>query len=508
MAASRKTVAASGMRPRVDWQIAVALSAGFFLYYLAFTHGKFSGTDEVSLYLTTQALYENGDLAIAPIRNTHPGRDGRRYFECGVGQAVLALPLYAAAKLARRTLPDAWVRALAGPRDVLKVEGEYAAVFGGELEIFLVGLYAPMASALLVGIFYLLERRLGVSATAALISSALLGACTYAATMSTYFLRHTSETLTVLAALYAFTVYRETGNPRVLALGSVVASLTVLIRVPGVIAGPGLALYLACCVRERLRTHGGGLARLFAAVVLPSTALAAMHFWLHYARWGTWIASPQVSTAMDRATPLYVGLWGFLFSPGISVFAYSPLLLLLPWTFPLLWARCRTLGAVILLMVTCYLLVFAGNRWWTGLWSAPGPRYVFPVGVFLMLPLGLWIDRGLTWRRLAALSVLGFAGLCAQLALMTASWGATVGLSNYGQYGPDFSFVFVPQASPILTSARTALAGYIDLWLLDLYLGWPGQPGYPAVARGCALGLLIALVVVVIWLRRLMRSIA
>jgi len=281
-----------------------------------------------------------------------------------------------------------------------------------------------------------------------------------------------------------------------------VASLTFLVRLPGVVAGPGLAVYLGCCLRERARAGRVRVGGTLVALILPFAAVTAIHLWINHIKWGTWIDSPQVGAGLDRGNPLYIGLWGFLLSPGISIFTYSPLLLLLGWLARPLWLRSRALGAALLVMLACYLFVFAGWTSWTGLWSAPGPRYIFTPGVLLMLPLGLWIDHGLSWRHRAALGTVAVLGLAAQLPLMTANWAQTIELGDYFRYQPAFSFVFIPQASPILMSARTALAGHTDLWLVKLYRGWPSHPAQPGVALLLTAGCLAAIAGAAVWLRR------
>ena len=113
---------------------------------------------------------------------------------------MLALPLYAAGKLAGATLPDAWLGSVGIKRRMSRASGTP--------EIFAVSLYAQLASALLIAVFFLLERRLGVSLTSALWCSALLACTTYVAAMSVYFLRHTSEAIAILGALHFYRAYR------------------------------------------------------------------------------------------------------------------------------------------------------------------------------------------------------------------------------------------------------------------------------------------------------------
>lgn len=495
--------APSGQR---DWRIAGVLAGGFFLFFLLFNHGKFTTTDEAGAYETTRALYENGDLAVPPVRHSFAGRDGRRYSQYAIGQSVLALPFYGLGRLARATLPDPWIVSLAGPRDQLITDDEYA-VFGGDVEIFFVGLYPPLICSLLVALFFRLERRLGASPASAAAASVLVGATSYLAMMSIYFLRHATESVCVLGALYGYACYRDSGSLRALAGGSLLASATVLVRLPGVLAGPGLLLYLALTLRAR-RAMGADFSwgRTLAAIVLPLLLVLGLHFAVNQAKWGAWLGSPMVLEAFSSRSSTWVGLWGFLLSPGIGLFAYSPLLLLLPWTAAALWRRFPTECAAGAVVCLTYLLFFAGFGQWTGLWSSPGPRYLYLPGLLLMLPLGPWLDgeRG----RIARVSVVALAlvGLAVQLSLLTASWPISVRLAGYADYRPQFAFLFMPDASPILAMARASLAGYVDMWLVKLASGWPGQAGQPVAAASIGSLLVLGVAAAGRRLWRLVRS--
>ncbi|MCZ6464901.1 MAG: hypothetical protein O7A09_11255, partial [Proteobacteria bacterium] len=274
-----------------DRQIALWLGACFAVVYVGFADGFFKGSDEVGVFQTALALGVEGRLDVPPLMHTFPGRDGRIYSHFALGQSVLALPLIAAARVTGAALPAAWVDALAGP--VVEHRGHR---FGGSLEIAATTLYAPLASGVLIALFFVFERRLGVSQRNALLASALLGGTTYAAFMSGYFLRHTTEAITILAGFLGVAEYRRTGSLRALALGSGMGSLTLLIRVPAMLFAPGLAAYLLWVVIERARAGGlAGPARTAAAITAPAAAVFAVHTGLNFWRWEMWIGSPMLA---------------------------------------------------------------------------------------------------------------------------------------------------------------------------------------------------------------------
>jgi hypothetical protein len=461
-----------------DRRLAVAFGLACFWVYLPLQHGQFAGTDEVGVYETARALYERGTLEVPPGYHTFRTREGRVYSHFAVGQSVAALPFLALGRVAEATLPFRWRQALAGPR----VE-RGTIRWGGRVDIFTTGLYAPAASAVLAAIFLLWQRRLGASPRAALAASALLAGATYVATQSVFFLQHTSEAVAILGGLYGLHAFRVGGRLRALVAGSLVGSLALLVRVPAVAAAPALAAYALFAIWERRRAGlPPRLAPAALALVAPAAAVLAVHVAVNRVKWGAWLASPFLGQAHAFTTPWHVGLAGFLLSPGCSVFVYSPLLLLAPWLLADFARRHRAECVAVVAVVASFLLVAARFELWTGLWSSPGPRYVFVATPLLLLPLGSWLDAHRRPVARAGVAVLAAAGLAVQLVLVLASWPAVIELMHYRTWEPPKGFVWIASESPVPGALRALRAGWVDVWLWKLATGWEGRPGTPGPA--------------------------
>ena len=65
--------------------IATWLAVCFGLLYLLFGHASFSGSDEVAVFDTTEALWTNGSLAIPAGPHVYPGRHSNLYGHFAVG---------------------------------------------------------------------------------------------------------------------------------------------------------------------------------------------------------------------------------------------------------------------------------------------------------------------------------------------------------------------------------------------------------------------------------------
>jgi hypothetical protein len=476
-------MSSTGGSGSAERRIALRLALLAALAYLPFSHCHFSASDERGVFEPARSLVLRGNLAIGPGQHVFRGRDGRLYSHFAIGQTLLVLPLAAAGEAAARLVPENVLRVAIGrePDGNLDTQEDPA--------IFLASLYAPLATGALVGLFYAFERRLGVSRRGALLAAALLGGATYVAALSVFFLAHTTEALAILGALCALHAWRSGGRLRDLALGSALASSLVLIRVPALAAGPALAGYLLFGVAERLRSPPRPpLLRVAAAVLAPPLCVAAVHLAVNRAEWGTWIASPMLAQAPLLRGSLWHGLHGLLLSPGASLFVYSPLLLLLPFTLPGFWRVHRAECVAVLALAASFLLVCGRFLFWHGLWSAPGPRYLFALVPALMLPLGAWLDGARSRAARAGVAALALGGLGVQLVLMSVHWRRAVERMGYQNETAHFEFLFDPLRAPIVGCARALFAGDVDVYLWALARGVPGRDPAPLLAAALLLG--------------------
>ena len=479
--ATQATRAARGLR-----RSAARLALVAMLAYLPFNHCHFSSSDEEGVYRTALMLWEHGTLALdRNLPHTFVGPDGGRYSHFALGQVALAMPLLVVGALADALVPDGLVRVMA-EREVSFLDTEE------DPKTFFVSAYAPIVSGLLVGLFYWFQRRLGVAQPAATAATALLAASTYVATMSVFFLRHTTESLLVFAAIVAWHEWRRGASQRWLFAGAICASAIPLVRVPAAVAGLPLGAYLLFCIADRWRREPALRARaasLVAAVGLPLAVAALGYVASNQVRWGTWLHSPMVAQQPLLRGSLAAGLHGLLLSPGASLFAYSPPALLGVFALAAGARRERALRGVIVGVCVAFLVLCGSFVFWHGLWSAPGPRYLVALVPLLMVPVGPWLDAGArgAW---AAAALLGVVGCAIQLPLAMAQWRNTVALMDYMAEAATLDFLFDVARGPIVGCARAVAQGEIDVYLFALARGVPGRE--PQLA--------IALVLAVLWL--------
>jgi hypothetical protein len=469
---------------RRERRLALLLGCTVALGLTILQRGHFLSGDEIGVFFQTRSIATSGTLAIPRLANSYRGRDGNIYSQYTIGQSLLAVPFFQIAHIAEGWLPERARAAIAGPPTVL-LGKPYPIGF----EMLGVGLYGPAAMGVLAGLFFLFERRLGATAGAAAAASLLLAGCTYAATMSATFLQHTTETIWVLAALYFWHRFRSDGSRRDLLFGSLFAATLPHIRLPASIVIAALGGYLLFVLWERWRRRGDAIdvRSLALRVALPAALSLAAYVLVNALKWGDWFESPMLRERRGMGVDWSRSLTGFLVSPGMSVFVYSPLLLLAPWSFRSLLRRHRAEAWTILAAVASSLAFYCSYERWTGLWAAPGPRYLFTSTVLLMLALGPWLDvaRGSATR--VAVALLAGAGAFVQIVTGVIGWGPLIEAEGWETWQPRFGFVFELGASPLVAAIR-ALGDpeLLDLFVVRVARGWPGSPPAPAAALAIA----------------------
>jgi hypothetical protein len=107
---------------------------------------------------------------------------------------------------------------------------------------------------------------------------------------------------------------------------------------------------------------------------------------------------------MSFDTPIGVGLFAFLLSPGKSMLLFAPVLLLAPWALPRVWRRSRALAVLMVAPLVALLAFYSRYTLFEGGYSF-GPRYLIP-GIWLLgLSFGFVVKEGSGRIRTIALAL-------------------------------------------------------------------------------------------------------
>jgi hypothetical protein len=380
--------------------------------------GRVRTTDEVMTLFESESLVLRGSTAVPQAVTAHLffgryDRQGQPRAAYAPGQALATIPWYVLGRYALGKAPGVPANA----RDL--VAG------------FAMTLSSATFAAAAAAFAFLIFCGMGISQRTALAATLLLALATPLCAYSGWFY---SEPLACALFLGSTWILfgRSDGIPAWrAALAAGLLGFAVLVRPTHVLLAP--IFMIAILVRERR----AGLKPATVAAAVLSAAVAAYlaynyHVFGHPLQFGYPASVEAGKHVTGFETPLALGLFGFLLSPGKSIFLFAPPVLLAVAGLPALWRRDRGLATVAVLSLPTTLGFFARYTQWEGGYCF-GPRYLVPALLLLSLALGpLLVQAGRNTRMLAGL--LFIAGLVVQtLGLAISFLEAEVGRGYYNQ---------------------------------------------------------------------------
>ncbi len=463
--------------------------------YLMTNAGHFFSTDHVAVYMVAQSLVERGEVALPkPINDSVRGPDGRYYAMFGLGQSLVATPLYVVGR---------WVDRISSPAIRKYLGGANLGDWGGTVPIFFVSLLNQFVAPLIALLVLRFCLRLGFLPRASLIVALVYGFSTANWVYARDSFQHPLETLLLLTSVYVLYAHKGRLLPRHALISGAAFGGAVLMRANVLWALPALAIYLLYltmaqgtnhlvaqpeingslvlrrlhpiwrAVRDLwLRACGRGILRLAVLFCAPVILALLICFYYNYLRFGSYLAFHPLAQAKGFTSSIWVGLYGHLLSVGRSIFLYSPPVVLAFWAARGFYRVHRAEALLFAAIVAFYLLGYSIYGWWSGGWSW-GPRFLLATIPLLVIPLA-----GLPRSRKAAVGLAVAASLGVAVQLLGV-------LINYSyvhwdwlalKLSPAEAYLFVPGISPIAMHWQALWVGrHIDLWLLQVLrvFGWP-----------------------------------
>jgi len=480
--------------------IAFCLFVWLFACYMLAYSGQLHTIDETSMFAVTESMVKWGRLdtnqiawsqwALSPATAQGSfGLGGNVFSKKGLAISLLAVPLY-------------WIG--------MNLSGV------GFVQTAM--LLNPIITALTGTIVFLYSRQLGYSSRVSLWVALLFGLGTVAIVYTKVF---SSEPVSAIALLLAVYFASRCHRERALinsSLAGLSLGLALATTAANLVAAPFLLLYLSRItnhvsrftlhvsrITNSLRKHWRERWKPLALFLTSFAIVCLLVGFYNYARFGDPLDSGRRFAKGEAfSTPLWLGLYGLLFSPYKSIFLYSPLLLASLVSFPLFLKRHRPEGWLFGLTVIAYLLLFAKwYMWWGGF--AWGPRFLVPLTPLLAITLAPLIEGVLTRESLPAKLAL------AALALLSTAvqvLGASVNFVLYevklreifpapelnpALYDPPALYDF--RYSPILGQMRLLSRKHSDL-------AWLGPDWIDLPVLAFTLGLILLSAVVIFQLMR------
>jgi hypothetical protein len=147
-------------------------------------------------------------------------------------------------------------------------------------------------------------------------------------------------------------------------------------------------------------------------------------------------------------TPIWRGVFGFLFSPGKSIFIFAPVMLAALFGASNLWRRDRGMAVLAVGGPLLYLLFYSRYTQWEG-GNCFGPRYLLPVTALLLPALAAFLETATRAERRLALA-LTLAGMTVQAIGLATSFLEDQSANGY--YAPILNYRM--SYSPLISQSK------------------------------------------------------
>jgi hypothetical protein len=435
--------ATRGVSASVRRIVALALLGGTALVYMLTAPGHLGTVDMRTELAVAQSMVGRGDFTVSSSLpyDTVPyvvGSDGQHYSPHGLGQSLLLVPAALVGRLAGCGDPTLCPA-------MAQHDAEFAASF-----------VDGVAAAVAVMLMFLLALDLGAAAGPAVALSLLFGFTTieWAYAHDAF---DVGPTATVLL-LVLFAVHRglRKSSARWLVVGGAAAGFAVALRLPSLVC---VAIVAAYVIASTWRLGRAAVLRRIIPFGAPVAAALLLLAWYNSIRFGNPLQSGY-SLASDYygfGSPVG-GIAGLLFSPGRSVFLYSPILIAALAGLPLMWRQHRAMTVTVAAIVVGNLAFYGAYLHWWGDWGW-GPRYLVPLTPFLILPLLPLLQRWRELPRIARRSICGLAavGVVIQLLDIGVDFQHQVQLLREGGIEPPDAQWWTPQYSGVWRHGEAVL---------------------------------------------------
>jgi len=463
-------------------QVALWVFATFQFFYLLTSTGRVRTADEYNTLYTTESLVQHGTTAVpqaVALHNFYGRYDlhGQPRAAYPPGQALACVPWYAVGQYVIGHLPGV-------PADAADLIVAFAAC-----------LSSATFAALTATFFFLLLQGIDIPLHATLLATALVGLGTPLFAYSGWLFSEPLSAAIFTAA--AWLVFAQPVSLRRTAAAGVILGLATLVRPTNILVVGVFAL--AIIVQNQTAALRGAFALCAASGVGVVILLAhnAVLFGSPFA-FGYPAAAEGAKQLNRFDTPFLTGLYGFLFSPGKSIFIFAPPVILALSGIAALWRRNRGLATLAVVLPLVDLLFFAKYSQWEGGYCV-GPRYLVPSLVLLCLGLGPAVAQAGAVRKAVAAALLVLGTIVQALSLATSFMEDQAPRGRYytanWTYRLDYSL-----SGPIhlfwkyLTSTQPARLGLgWDRWFVFLAKGGVSRATLALFAAAMIAGLSISL---------------
>ena len=274
-------------------------------------------------------------------------------------------------------------------------------------ETFTFLFYGPLITAISTAVVFSICRTYNfnfrTSVTIALLYTFTTIAWAYSSTVMSVVL----VSMTILLSFYFYRKFVSTQKSLNLVLCGFALGFSVLVRYDGFIFVVILLVFLLGNIfKNKFKLKN------LTFLLIPLFICAIIFIGIDYIQFGTFLEygfKTEAGYGLGPTSPIHVGVFGLLFSPGAGLFIFSPILFTIFISFFDFYKKNKSSFFIFLIYFASIVVFFGNLDTWHGFVSW-GTRYLLPVIPFLMIPLAASIEKRTNIGFKAIVFILGGIG--------------------------------------------------------------------------------------------------
>tara|TARA_B110000438_G_C15812926_1_gene650539 strand:- start:860 stop:2422 length:1563 start_codon:yes stop_codon:yes gene_type:complete len=303
---------------------------------------------------------------------------------------------------------------------------------------FLELLFGPTLLAFGVGVFFLILRTYGLSFSSSIIVTLLFAFSTTVWSYSQTSLNVVPASLFILLGFYFFRKWINQSHKLNLLMSSASLGFGFLIRPDTILFIIPLFFYFIFILFRKSNKIKNAI-----SFILPLSSSYVIHLFIDKIRFGP-VSSTYVPTPDLVNSSFLSNVFGMLFSPGVGMLIFSPILFTCFFSFVHFFQKHKAECILFITIIISFLILYGQSLAWHGL-NSWGERYLFVLTPFFLIPLGFSLEKITNKSFKILLIVLGSLGLFFNISylLTDVSWfiwglmGSGKGLYELGHIGTN-----------------------------------------------------------------------